>query len=199
MISEWLKNITIWFGNLGYWGVFIACLGLFPAEIVITMVGAVKKDSLIQIAVAASLGEMIGAYPMYFIGYYFRNRNILKFLNGKGKILNISEETYNREYETVKETGSIYILLSRLVPWLRIVVTLVSGYLKFNIILFSLAVFAGTFIYAYGFAYLGAKLGFNWSEIKRIIDTFNNSMFILLGIGVLIYVYFNRKKFFKTE
>ena len=71
MISELIKNITIWFGGLGYWGVFFACLGLFPAEIVIAMVGAVKPNNLMEIAISAALGEMLGAIPTYLIGYYF--------------------------------------------------------------------------------------------------------------------------------
>jgi len=200
MLSNLLKEITLWFGSLGYWGVFLACLGLFPAEIVIAMVGAAMPQNILQIAIAAALGEMIGAYPTYLVGYYFRNKNILRFLTeGKGRFLNISEKSYNSGYKSVRKGGAFYVLFSRLVPWLRVVIGLIAGYVKFTIVLFSLAVFTGTLIYAYTFAYMGAAIGFNWSKIKGVIDTFNNVSTALIVIGILIYIYSNRKKFSKEK
>ncbi len=197
MISDLINKITIWFGSLGYWGVFFACLGIFPAEIVITMVGAVKPHNLAGISVAAALGEMIGAIPTYLIGYYFRNKDILKFLDGKGKFLKVSEQSYNNGYDSIKKRGVIYLFVTRFVPWLRVATALVAGYIRYNIVLLSIAVFAGTFLYAYAFAFIGAGIGFNWEQISKIIDTFNNSMLLLTAIGISVYVYTNRAKLFK--
>lgn len=197
MISNLINDITIWFGGLGYWGVFFACLGIFPAEIVITMVGAVKPHNLVGISVAAAFGEMIGAIPTYLIGYYFRNKDILKFLDGKGKFLKVSEQSYNNGYDSIKNKGVIYLFVTRFVPWLRVATALVAGYIKYNIVLLFIAVFAGTFIYAYAFAFIGAEIGFNWEQISKIIDTFNNSMLLLTAIGISVYIYTNRVKLLK--
>jgi membrane protein DedA with SNARE-associated domain len=200
VISELLREITVWFAGLGYWGVFLACMGIFPAEIVITMVAAAMPQQILQISIVAALGEVIGAYITYFIGYYFRNKDLLRFLTkGKGKFLHISEKSYNNGYDSVRRGGVFYILLSRFVPWLRVAATLVAGYLKFNITLFSLAVFTGTIVYAYAFAYVGAEIGFNWDRIKGIIDTFNNVSLGLIVVAILIYIYFNRRKLLKNK
>jgi len=196
VVSELLKQITLWFGQLGYWGVFLACLGIFPAEIVIAMFGALKPENLLQISVVAALGETAGAILTYLVGFYFRNKDILKFLNGKGKFLQISEKSYKNGYKSVRRGGAFYLFISRFVPWLRVVTALVAGYMKFNILILSGAVFAGTFAYAYAFAYIGTKIGFNWAEIKNVIDTFNNISFLLIVLGVGIYFYINRKIFF---
>jgi len=195
VISEILKEITLWFTDLGYWGIFLACLGIFPAEIVIAMAGAIMPQNILEIATVAALGEVAGAYITYLVGYYFSNKDFLKFLTeGKGKVLGVNEKSYNEGYKSVREKGVFYVLMSRFVPWLRVVTTLIGGYVKLNIPLFSLAVFGGTIVYGYAFAYLGAEIGFNWDQIKKIIDTFNNASLGIIFLGIFLYVYINRKK-----
>ena len=195
MISEILKEITLWFTDLGYWGIFLACLGIFPAEIVIAMAGAIMPQNILEIATVAALGEVAGAYITYLVGYYFSNKDFLKFLTeGKGKVLGVNEKSYNEGYKSVRKKGVFYILMSRFVPWLRVVATLIGGYVKLNIPLFFLAVFGGTIVYGYAFAYLGAEIGFNWDQIKKIIDTFNNASLGIIFLGIFLYVYIKRKK-----
>lgn len=195
MISEILKEITLWFTDLGYWGIFLACLGIFPAEIVIAMAGAIMPQNILEIATVAALGEVAGAYITYLVGYYFSNKDFLKFLTeGKGKVLGVNEKSYNEGYKSVRKKGVFYILMSRFVPWLRVVATLIGGYVKLNILLFFLAVFGGTIVYGYAFAYLGAEIGFNWDQIKKIIDTFNNASLGIIFLGIFLYVYIKRKK-----
>jgi membrane protein DedA with SNARE-associated domain len=194
VISNWIYTITVWFGTLGYWGVFIACLGLFPAEIVIAMVGAQMPDKLIQIATVAALGEVGGAIPTYLIGRFFSRKDLLKFINGKGKFLHISEDSYNSGHKAIRKKGSEYLFISRFIPWVRVVSGLVAGYVKYNIFLFCLIVFAGTFIYSYAFAYLGSKIGFTWEKIENILNTYNNSMLILTVIVIAIYIWVSKRK-----
>lgn len=189
MISDILVKLTFWMGRLGYPGVFISTVGVLPAEIVITMVAATKTDQIFQIAAVASLGEVVGALWTYAIGYYFKDKDVLGFLNGKGKWMNISEKTFNKSNKYVKKRGFLYIILTRFTPGLRVAVLLVAGYLKYNVFAASVAVFIGTFIYAFGFAYLGSKIGFNWDQIKRVMDMINGGLTILTlsVIGFLIY------------
>ncbi len=200
MVSDLLKEIAYWFGTLGYWGVFISGFGVFPIEITTSMMGANNPNSLLRISLVAALGQSIGVLPTYFLGYYLRNKNVLKFLNKNGKFLHISEKSYNTGLETFKKRGSIYIFFSRFVPWLRTLTSLIAGYVKYNILILSLVIiFPATFIYAYIFAYVGAEMGNNWSQIKKIIDTFNNATLALIVIGILVYLYVNRKKFFRKN
>jgi len=195
VISEILKEITLWFTDLGYGGIFLACLGIFPAEVVIAMAGAIMPRNILEIATVAALGEVAGAYITYLVGYYFSNKDFLKFLTeGKGKVLGVNEKSYNEGYKSVRKKGVFYVLMSRFVPWLRVVTTLIGGYVKLNIPLFSLAVFGGTIVYGYAFAYLGAEIGFNWDQIKKTIDTFNNASLGIIFLGILLYVYINREK-----
>ncbi len=199
MISDLLYNITVWLGGLGYWGVFIACFGIFPAEIVMAAVAAVRPDNLSEIALAAAFGEVIGSIPTYLVGLYFNKKDIFGFLERRGKLINVTKNSYKNGYDSINRNGAWYLFFARFVPWIRVAASLVAGYVKYNYFIFAITVFIPTFIYAYGFAYAGAEVGLNWEAIKKIIDTFNNGMLFLIFLGVGIYIYKNRKKFFKTQ
>jgi membrane protein DedA with SNARE-associated domain len=194
VISDILIKLTFWMGRLGYLGVFISAVGVLPAELVITMVAATRPDQIIQIAIVASLGEVVGALWTYAIGYYFKDKDVLGFLNGKGKWMNISEDAFNKSNRYIKKHGFLYIVLTRFTPGLRVAVLLVAGYLKYNIPAACVAVFVGTFIYALGFAYLGAEIGFNWEQIKRIMDMINGGLTILTLSIIGYLVYKNKEK-----
>lgn len=199
MISDLLYNITVWLGGLGYWGVFIACFGIFPAEIVMAAVAAVRPDNLSEIALAAAFGEVIGSIPTYLVGLYFNKKDIFGFLERRGKLINVTKNSYKNGYDSINKNGALYLFFARFVPWIRVAASLVAGYVKYNYFIFAITVFIPTFIYAYGLAYAGAEVGLNWEAIKKIIDTFNNGMLFLIFLGVGIYIYKNRKKFFKTQ
>lgn len=196
MIEQLIGTIAQWISKWGYLGVFISAVGILPAEIVMTIVGAVRPEfiSLIKIAIAGALGEVLGAILTYLLGYYFRNKDIIGFLNGKGKWLNVDEESFTKTRKTFKTKGFLYIFLTRFTPGLRVVVLIVVGYLKQNLITASIAVFLGTFIYAFGFAYLGSKIGFDLAKINNAINTVNNSM-VFASVAVLAFIlYLNRKR-----
>jgi membrane protein DedA with SNARE-associated domain len=197
VISELLYDITMWLGGLGYWGVFIACFGVFPAEVVISALAALWPDKLVQISLVAALGESFGAIPPYLIGLYFHKKDILGFIERRGKLMNVSKTSYQNGYNSITKNGALYLFFARFVPWVRVAASLIAGYVKYSYIIFTITVFIPTFIYAYAFAYTGSKVGFNWHQIKKIMDTFNNGMLILIGLSIVIYVYTNRKKFFK--
>ncbi len=199
MISEFLHRTAIWITGFGYWGIFVACFGVFPAEVAISALAAIRPNNLVEISLTAALGETFGAIPPYLLGLYFHKKDILGFIEKRGKIINVSKTAYENGYRAIKKKGGIYLFFARFIPWLRVVASIVAGYVKYNYIVFSITVFIPTFIYAYGFAYLGARAGFSWQEIKRILDTFNNAVLILIGIGLLIYGYKNREKIFRKK
>lgn len=196
MIEQLVNTLAQWISKWGYLGVFISAVGILPAEIVMTIVGAVSPEfiSLIKIAVAGALGEVVGAILTYLVGFYFNNKDIIGFLNGKGKWLNVDEESFTKTKKTFKTKGFLYIFLTRFTPGLRVVVLIVAGYLKHNLITASIAVFLGTFVYAFGFAYLGSKIGFDLVKINNAINTVNNSM-VFASLAVVAFIlYLNRKK-----
>jgi hypothetical protein len=45
--------------------------------------------------------------------------------------------------------------------------------------------------------FIGSRIGLNWDAIKSVIDASNNLILLLLGVGILIFIFVKRKKIFK--
>lgn len=196
MLSTWINEITLWIESLGYGGIFLAGFGFFPSNALSMTLGAVKSDSLIKLTLVGGIGGIVGSGLSYLLGYHFRDKDLLKFLNGKGKFLNISEESYNSSLKYLKRWGFVFIFFSRFIGGVRSVTPIVAGYLKYPFKVVAIAVFLGNLIHIYILVYIGSRVGVNWKDIKEVLDIFNSIIFVIVGLAILGYVWFRREKFF---
>jgi membrane protein DedA with SNARE-associated domain len=194
MIDILLTKIAEVLVDMGYLGVFLSSSGLFPAEIVIAIFSATPGSNIWMIALVSSAGALTAALPVYFLGYIFREDVLYKWLNGKGKFLRIETENIEKSKVRIAKHGFVYVYLTRLVPWLRIVASVAAGYIKVNIFQYCIAVFLGTYTYTLIISYLGSEAGNNWEFITVYIKIMERWVIILL-IGItLIYILFTGKK-----
>lgn len=171
--------------GMGNWGIFISAMGIFPTEIIMAILAAEKNSNIFLIALASGLGEMVGAYPMYIIGRVLNGNNIYKWLEGKGKFLQIDKVQFEESKKKISQKSYIYIFTSRFVPYLRIVTSLAAGFLETNIFKFSLATLGGSFVYSLVISYLGYKVGGDLETITMYMNRFNT----LITPIVLIYIF----------
>lgn len=170
LILTKLLEILIGMGN---WGVFLSATGIFPTEILMAILAAENNSNIWIIALASGLGEMVGAYPIYIIGRILSGKNIYAWLNGKGKFLQINKQKFEQSKKRISQRSYTYIFLSRFVPYLRIVVSLASGFLETNFFLFSLSTLAGSYVYSAIISYLGYMVGGDLETIKMYMSKFN--------------------------
>lgn len=187
--------------KLGNWGVFVAAVGIFPTEIIMSILAASKEYSIWSIAFASGAGEFIGAFPTYLIGKIFSGKNINKWLNGKGKFLGINDESFEKSSKQIIKHGHIYIFLSRFVPYLRVVSGVAAGFLEINVFFFSASVFLGSYVYSLLIAYLGLKVGGDLETIKKYLNLFNKWILVIIILYFVIKASIKHRdkiaKFFK--
>ena len=180
--------------DMGYWGVFLSALGLFPTEVVITLFSAAEESSMWLIAVVASLGAVIGGIPTYFLGYLFTEDVLYKWLNGKGSFLRIDTKSIDESKEKIRKRSFLYIFITRLIPWLRVVASIAAGYVKTGIVRYSIAVFLGMFLYTILLSIIGAEAGHNWDEIQKYLNTIDRGVIALIIGSTLTYFLYKSKK-----
>lgn len=196
MIDLILTKILQFFINLGYPGLFISSLGVFPTEIVMSVL-AIKGFNLYKIALVVGIGEVLGAYPVYLLGFIFTGKKIYKWIDKNGKYLKINKENFEKNKDKLKAKSYWYVLFTRFVPWVRVVVGVAGGFLRMNIFLFSLAVFVGTYIYSFLIAYFSFKVG-TIDVIKKYLRIFDKwIVIIVIGYLVISLIVKNRKKISK--
>jgi membrane protein DedA with SNARE-associated domain len=193
-LSKLLEIFVDW----GYFGVYLASLGLFPAEIVIALFAASDDSNILLICIVACLGALTGAYPAYALGYILKEDLLYSWLNGKGKFLHIDVKTIQKTKEKLAKKGWVYVLITRMIPWLRVVTSVAAGFINVNIFQFTLGVIVGTFIYTLFIAYVGFEVGHNWELTIKYINSIDKTVIaILLAYILLSVTYKSRRKVVK--
>lgn len=180
--------------EMRYWGVFLSSLGLFPSEIVIALLSATPNTNIWYIALAASFGALIGGIPVYFIGYIFTEDVLYRWLNGKGRFLHIDTKKIERSKEILRRRGFLYVYITRLVPWLRVVASIAAGYVKVNLFQYAIAIFLGMFTYTMIISLIGLEAGDNWELVTKYIKLLDRWIIIILVGGILGYLLYKSKK-----
>ncbi|KUK77572.1 MAG: Alkaline phosphatase [candidate division WS6 bacterium 34_10] len=197
MISERLIEIASFVSYYNYIVAFIAGVGGFPSRPIAIILGATSSDLFVDFILIGGIASIIGTLPLYLLGSHFRNRDLLKFLKGKGKFLHISEESYNNASKYLSEKGLLFIFVGRFLPTVKLLIPLLVGYLKYSFKNMIIIVFLATVLELGIFMFIGSRIGLNWDAIKRVIDLSNNFILSLLGIGILIFLFVKRKEIFK--
>ena len=191
LISKILELLVEWKYN----GLFISSMGFFPTEIVIVLLATTHKANIWLIALVSAFGGLIGSYLAYFLGYLFTEENLYKWLDGNGKFLRIDKKEIEKSKKRILKRSFLYVFITRLIPWLRIVASMAAGFIKVNIISYSIAVFSGGFLYALLIAYLGSKVDSDLESIKEYIGIIDKWL-VLITVGYIFVAvgYKHRKK-----
>ena len=191
LISKTLELLVEW----GYKGLFLSSMGFFPTEIVIVLLSTTHKANIWGISFVYATGGLIGSYLAYFLGYIFTEENLYKWLEGNGKFLRVDRNSVEKSKKRILKRSFMYVFITRLIPWLRIVASMAAGFLKVNILSYSVAVFIGGFIYAFIIAYLGSQVDSDLESIKEYIGIVDKWL-ILITVGYISIslVYKKRKK-----
>lgn len=196
LISKLLELLVDW----GYKGLFLSSMGVFPTEIVIALLATTHQKSILGISLVSALGGLVGSYLTYFLGYLFTEENVYGWLEGNGKFLNIKRKEVEKSKERILEKSFLYVLITRLVPWLRVIASLAAGVIKVRFIPYSIAVFIGGFIYAFIIAFIGSQVDSDLESIKRyisLIDKWLVILFVTYILASLVYKHRGRiRKYF---
>tara|TARA_Y100000817_G_scaffold217545_1_gene171347 strand:+ start:172 stop:795 length:624 start_codon:yes stop_codon:yes gene_type:complete len=197
-IIEWVVNTFEW---LGYPGIFIFMIIEptvlpFPGEIILTLAGWILVEStfgLIIVSALASTGTLIGCS----VEYYLSNKYGISLIDKFGKYVFISSYDIQNSEKYFIKYGSIFVILTRLIPLFpKPITSIIAGIYKMNIYKFIIITFIASFPSNLLYIYVGTKLGTNYEKISEYINPVRTPLLIGLGLIILFYFMF---KFYKIR
>lgn len=138
----------------------------------------------------STLGSIIGSVVSYYIGMNFGRPLIIKY----GKYLLLKEHHLELTEKFFDKFGQKTILLSRFIPVVRHFISLPAGASRMNLGVFALYTIIGAAAWNTFLAYLGYRLGGNWSVIRTYSEKLDIIVVILIVLGLGHLLYQNRKK-----
>jgi membrane protein DedA with SNARE-associated domain len=204
LINDTVNSVTNLILHLGYLGIFTAALAetlfpIIPSELIFPLAGYVVQSQNLGIGQAimfgfmGSLGSTLGAIIIYFLSRKVGRIVILKI----GKYILINENKLQKSEIWFQKYGKVAVLLGRLAPGIRELISVPAGLAKMNLIPFILFTFIGSFLWSLSLTMIGFYLGDAWDEFSQESSKAFHFISIIIIISItiiLVYKLIIKKK-----
>ncbi|QGQ47999.1 DedA family protein [Metabacillus sediminilitoris] len=199
-MENWITNSIEQFG---YWGVFllIALENVFPpipSEVILTFGGMSTNFTELTIPgviLSATAGSLVGAVILYKIGNLLDVERLEKIVDRWGHILRVKKKDIHRADHWFDKYGYWTVLVCRIIPLIRSLISIPAGMSRLNFWLFLLFTTIGTLVWNIILVSVGAKFGESWEEIVQFMDIYSNIIYAVIAlVGVAAVVFFIKKR-----
>ncbi len=199
-ISESLVT-TAWHfvRDAGYPAIFVlmlaesACVPI-PSEATMLFAGFAVADpggsaahhhlTLPGIVVAGVLGNLVGSWVAYGVGYAGR----LELVERHGRWLHLKPSHIEWADRWFARYGAPAIFFSRMLPIIRTFISLPAGVARMPFIRFTLLTLAGIVPWVLGLAIAGEAVGGEWKSVRKGFDYVDYAVVALVVIGVVYWI-----------
>ena len=189
-MATWVTD-TIY--SLGYAGIVVLMVleNVFPpipSEVIMPLAGFMVsqgKFSLIGIIAAGTAGSVLGALPFYYIGRWINEERLKALADRYGRWLTVSGNDIERSKAWFDKHGRTAIILGRLVPAVRSLISIPAGIVRMNLAIFLTYTTVGTALWTALLAFLGYYLGSNFGRVGEYVDRIS---WLVIAAIVLIYI-----------
>jgi membrane protein DedA with SNARE-associated domain len=188
-IDDLINSVTNLIYNLGYFGIFTAALietlfPIIPSELIFPLAGYIVHsqnlgiEQVIMFGFMGSLGSTLGAIIIYLIALKVGRRIVLKI----GKYILISESKLEKSEAWFQKYGKMAVLLGRLAPGVRELISIPAGLSRMNFFEFTLFTFIGSFLWSLSLTMIGYYLGNAWDEFSQE----SSKAFHIISLAIII-------------
>jgi membrane protein DedA with SNARE-associated domain len=184
-------------GDLGLAGVFAlmllesACIPI-PSEATMLFAGFNVSEghySLVAVTLAGVLGNLVGSWVAYAIGWYGR----VDILEKHGRKLHVKPEHLAWADRWFERHGDATVFFTRLLPVIRTFISLPAGVAKMPFWRFTLFTVAGCLPWVFALALIGREVGDRWESWKDSLHYVDYAVIAAVVVGVALLVLRSRR------
>ncbi len=185
--------------QFGYIGVFllIAIENIFPpipSEVILVFGGFMTTYTSLNIPimiVAATLGSLLGAIVLYYIGKIFNKERLKRIISGKiGKVLRLKASDIEKADKWFDTKGNKTVFFCRFIPIVRSLISIPAGMSEMPMQKFLIYTILGSLIWNSVLIIVGSIVGDKWETIVGYLDNFSNIILIILVIIFVVAMYY---------
>jgi membrane protein DedA with SNARE-associated domain len=178
--------------DTGLAGVFLlmgaasACIPI-PSEAIMLFAGFTVSEghhTLLQIFIAGFLGNMVGSWLTYGIGYYGRID-----LMERNKLIHVSPARLARVDGWFKRHGDVTVFVCRFIPLVRAFISLPAGLAKMPFWRFTWLTALGSIPWVVGFGLLGKAVGNEWEKWREHLSILDYIVVVVIVAAIVYWLY----------
>jgi membrane protein DedA with SNARE-associated domain len=187
---------TEFIGSAGELGVFLlmvlesACIPI-PSEAIMLFAGFSVSEgemTLFGIVAAGVLGNLVGSWIAYAVGYYGR----IDLLE-KNKLIHISPKHLKWADNWFARYGNATVFFSRMLPIIRTFISLPAGVARMPFWRFTAYTLLGSIPWVLMLAIVGEKVGDNWEDWRHKLGYLDYVVLAAIVVGV-VYLVVKRRR-----
>lgn len=183
--------------SLGYFGIALLMFleNLFPpipSELIMPLAGftvAQGKMSMPLAITAGVVGTLLGALPWYGAGWLLGGERLGKAFDRLPAWTGLGGKDIEESSQWFHLHGQKAVLLGRLVPGIRTLISIPAGIARMSPLPFLLYSTIGTFLWTALLTYSGYFLGANYQLVEEYIAPLSKIVLIILGITISIFIF----------
>ena len=196
-ISDWVLIIMEKFGYLGIVFAMFAenVFPPIPSELIMPAAGfAVARGdlNLIMVIFAGTLGSVLGALPLYYLGRIFNKERLIIFTENYGKYVFVKPEDILSSNEWFNKHGKKAVFFGRMVPGIRSLISIPAGMNQMPMLSFLALTAFGSSIWTTLLTLAGYHFGKNYELIETILAPYSK-IFLLLAVVIIIGWFVKRR------
>ena len=172
-------------------GIAVAAENLFPpipSEVILPSAGfaaASGSMGLMSAIVWATIGSVVGALALYALGAWFGRA---RFYSLASKIPFVKKADIERAEAWFVRRGPLAVLLGRVVPVVRSLISIPAGIERMKLLPFTLYTAIGSALWNSVLIGAGYALGANWAIVEEWISRYQLIVFGLAGIALVVWM-----------
>ena len=172
-------------------GIAVAAENLFPpipSEVILPSAGfaaASGSMGLVSAIVWATIGSVVGALALYTLGAWFGRA---RFYSLASKIPFVKETDIERAEAWFVRRGPLAVLLGRVVPVVRSLISIPAGIERMKLLPFTLYTAIGSALWNSVLIGAGYALGANWAIVEEWISRYQLIVFGLASIALAVWM-----------
>ncbi|HEX2185224.1 MAG TPA: DedA family protein [Chloroflexota bacterium] len=182
---------------LNYPGIALVMLieNLFPpipSEFVMPFAGFLAARGELNFAatvVAGTIGSVVGAIILYFVGMWAGEPLIRLFVRRYGRYWLLSEADLDRTIQFFARYGEAVVFFGRVIPLVRSLISIPAGMSRMPLGRFLIFTTLGAAIWTTALAAAGLALGENWELIIGFVKQYERAILVVLALGVIAFVF----------
>ena len=181
-VITWVVHLMEVLGAPGV-GIAILLENLFPpipSEVVLPLAGfTVSQGALNPVAVFvwSVIGSVAGAYVLYGLGAWLGVERLRRVAD-RMWLVRVSDVDTSLAF--FHRYGTTSVLLGRLVPGVRSLISIPAGVKRMNLLTFGLWTALGSAVWNAILIGLGVYLGENWHAVARYVDAYSSVVYVVL-------------------
>ncbi|MGN0398386.1 MAG: DedA family protein [Candidatus Fimimorpha sp.] len=209
VLQTWIVQIMEKFGYVGM-AILILVENIFPpipSELILTFGGFMTTHTnmtIIGVVVSATIGSVLGAIMLYYIGLLLPRERLEMIVDGKvGQVLRLNKQDIQKAMDWFDRKGKLTVFFCRCIPIVRSLISIPAGMAEMKFADFFILTTLGSLVWNTILVSAGAWAGSSWMKIIQIMNRYSEITYgVLLIIGFLLILRWKnrtKKKLLSSE